>query len=407
MLSNNIMEIENMLSDEFKKIDSTCFLNSEKVLGAFHKFNLSSSDFNGTTGYGYGDVGRDKIDAIFADVFHAEKALVRTQFISGTHAITVALFGLLRPGDKFISITGKPYDTLEPVIGITPNDSSLKSFGIDFDYIDLKDGDFDFDRIREAVKGDIKLVHIQRSIGYASRNTLCIDAVARVIDFIRNINSEVIIFVDNCYCEFCNTLEPTDVGADVVVGSLIKNLGAGVVNNGAYVVGKEKYINLIAERLTVPGQGDHVGPSLGQNKSFLLGLYLAPSVVASALKVKQLTRKLCEINDIYYINGGTDDIVLGICFGDADRLSKYAKCIQKMSAIDSCFVPEETDMPGYDSKIIMASGSFVDGSSIELSCDAPLREPYILYQQGSLTYDYGKLAVVNAFNELFGGGKNE
>ena len=407
MLRDKILEIEDSLKDEFKVIDNVCFANSKKVLNAFHKFNLSSSDFNGTTGYGYGDSGRDKIDEIFADIFHTEKALVRTQFISGTHALTVSLFGLLRPGDKFVSITGKPYDTLEPVIGITSNESSLKSFGIDFDYIDLKDDDFDYEKIREALNGKIKLVHIQRSIGYANRSTLSIEKVSKVIDFIRTINSEVIIFVDNCYCEFCNTLEPTDVGADVVVGSLIKNLGAGVVNNGAYVVGKEKYVNLIAERLTVPGQGDHVGPSLGQNKSFLLGLYLAPSVVASALKVKLLTKKLCEINNISYINGETDDIVLGICFGNSDMLSRYAKCIQKMSAIDSCFVPEETDMPGYDSKIIMASGSFVDGSSIELSCDAPLREPYILYQHGSLTYDYGKLAVLNAFDEIFRGGRDE
>lgn len=407
MLKSKILEIEKSLEDEFKKIENVCFANSEKVLSAFHKFNLNTGDFNGTTGYGYGDAGRDKIDEIFADVFHAEKALVRTQFISGTHALTVSLFGLLRPGDKFISITGKPYDTLEPVIGITPNQSSLKSFGIDFDYIYLKNGDFDYDKISDILNDDIKLIHIQRSIGYASRDTLSIEKVSKVIDFIKNINSEIIIFVDNCYCEFCNSLEPTDVGADIVVGSLIKNLGAGVVNNGAYVAGKARYVELIAERLTVPGQGDHVGPSLGQNKSFLLGLYLAPSVVASALKVKLLTKKLCEINNVSYINGATDDIVLGICFGDANKLSRYAKCIQKMSAIDSAFVPEETDMPGYDSKIIMASGSFVDGSSIELSCDAPLREPYILYQQGSLTYDYGKLAVCEAFEEIFDGGNYE
>lgn len=407
MLNSKILEIEKSLEEEFKKIENVCFANSEKVLSAFHKFNLNTGDFNGTTGYGYGDAGRDKIDEIFADVFHAEKALVRTQFISGTHALTVSLFGLLRPGDKFVSITGKPYDTLEPVIGITPNQSSLKSFGIDFDYIDLKNGDFDYDKISDILNGDIKLIHIQRSIGYASRDTLSIEKVSKVIDFIKNINSEIIIFVDNCYCEFCNSLEPTDVGADVVVGSLIKNLGAGVVNNGAYVVGKARYVELIAERLTVPGQGDHVGPSLGQNKSFLLGLYLAPSVVASALKVKLLTKKLCEVNNVSYINGATNDIVLGICFGDANKLSRYAKCIQKMSAIDSAFVPEETDMPGYDSKIIMASGSFVDGSSIELSCDAPLREPYILYQQGSLTYDYGKLAVCEAFEEIFDGGNYE
>ncbi|MDO4376424.1 MAG: methionine gamma-lyase family protein [bacterium] len=407
MLNSKILEIEKSLEDEFKKIENVCFANSEKVLSAFHKFNLNTGDFNGTTGYGYGDAGRDKIDEIFADVFHAEKALVRTQFISGTHALTVSLFGLLRPGDKFVSITGKPYDTLEPVIGITPNQSSLKSFGIDFDYIDLKNGDFDYNKISGVINDDIKLIHIQRSIGYASRDTLSIEKVSKVIDFIKNINSEIIIFVDNCYCEFCNSLEPTDVGADVVVGSLIKNLGAGVVNNGAYVVGKAKYVELIAERLTVPGQGDHVGPSLGQNKSFLLGLYMAPSVVASALKVKLLTKKLCEVNNVSYINGATNDIVLGICFGDANKLSRYAKCIQKMSAIDSAFVPEETDMPGYDSKIIMASGSFVDGSSIELSCDAPLREPYILYQQGSLTYDYGKLAVCKAFEEIFDGGNYE
>ena len=356
MIDKLISDCECELVDTFKILDGICYENSKKVLDAFHETRVSASDFNGTTGYGYGDTGRDKIEQVYSLVFGAEDAIVRNQFISGTHALSVSLFALLRPGDKFISITGLPYDTLHPVIGITENDSSLKAFGVDFDYINLINNDFDYEKI--------------------------------------------IIFVDNCYCEFCSLKEPTEVGADVVVGSLIKNLGAGIANNGAYVAGNKDLIQLVSERLTVPGQGKEVGPSLGQNRNFLLGLYLAPKTIVSALKVKALTNLMCKKCHIDTVNSNLDDIVLGILFRDKDKLISYTKSIQNSSAIDSEFTPCPTEMPGYDNDIIMASGSFVDGSSIELSCDAPIREPYILYQQGSLTYEYGKLAVRCAFNKL-------
>ena len=396
---NNVLEVENSLRDKYSEVDEIVFANSKKVLDAFHKEKLQASDFNGTSGYGYGDVGRDKIERIYADVFKSESALVRNQFVSGTHALTVALFGLLRPGDTLLSIAGLPYDTLHKVIGITPNESSLKSFGVNYKYIDLKENDFDYDKIKNELDG-VKVVHIQRSLGYGNRDTISIEQLEKVIKFIKDINNNIIVFVDNCYCEFCSLKEPSELGADVVVGSLIKNLGAGIANNGAYIVGKKKYVSLCAERLTSPGLGSEVGPSLGQNKNFLLGLYLAPMVVGNALKVKLFTSELCKKIGYNVINDNLNDIVLGIVFKDRDKLVKYVKAIQSASAVDAHFSPEETDMPGYDDKIIMASGSFTDGSSIELSCDAPIREPYIAYQQGSLSYEYGKIGVISALESI-------
>ncbi len=399
MLDKKVIEIEERLQDRFKEIDNIALFNSAKVLNAFHKEKLQASDFNGTSGYGYGDVGRDKIEKIYADIFAAEKALVRTQFVSGTHALTVAFFGLLRPGDTLLSIAGLPYDTLHKVIGIIPNDSSLQSFGIKYKYIDLINNDFDYEKIKVSLDG-VKVVHIQRSIGYSERITLSLEKISKVINFIKSINQDIIIFIDNCYCEFCTKLEPTNVGADIVVGSLIKNLGAGIANNGAYIVGKEKLVSLCAERLTSPGLGSEVGSSLNQNRLFLEGLYLAPKVVANALKVKLLTSELCKELGYKVINENLDDIVLGIIFNDKEKLIKYVKNIQAVSAIDAHFEPIPSKMPGYDNDIIMASGSFTDGSSIELSCDAPIKEPYIAYQQGSLTYEYGKLGVVHALEAL-------
>ena len=306
---------------------------------------------------------------------------------------------MLRPGDTLLSITGLPYDTLHKVIGIVPNESSLKSFGINYKYVDLIKNDFDYDAISKNLEG-IKVVHIQRSLGYSDRETISIDKLAQVIKFIKEINKNIIIFVDNCYCELCSKIEPTEVGADIVVGSLIKNLGAGIANNGAYIVGKEKLVDLCAERLTSPGLGSEVGPSLNQNRSFLEGLYFAPMVVANALKVKLLTSELCKKLRFKTINDNTNDIVLGIVFNDRDKLIKYVKMIQAFSAIDAHFEPEPTSMPGYDNDIIMASGSFTDGSSIEFSCDAPIREPFIAYQQGSLSYEYGKIGVVSALEKI-------
>lgn len=399
MGSELLIKVEEELKDVFKEIDERCLFNSQKIINAFHNEKVTSADFIGTTGYGYGDIGRDKIERIYATIFNAEDALVRCQFVSGTHALTVGLFGVLRPGDTLLSISGKPYDTLWPVIGLTDNDSSLKAYGINYQYIDLIEDDFDYEQISKSLN-NVKVVHIQRSIGYSTRKTISIDKLEKVISFIKKINSNIIIFVDNCYCELCSLKSPCEVGADLVASSLIKNMGAGMVSNGGYIAGKKDLIKLCAERLTSPGLGKEVGPSLGFNKAILLGLYMAPSVVSSSLKVKVLTDYLCSKLGFKTINNNLDDIVLGICFNDEEKLIKYVKNIQSNSAIDSSFTPLCASMPGYDNKIIMASGSFTEGSSIELSCDAPVREPYIAYQQGSLTYEYGKIAVVNALNNM-------
>ena len=395
---------EKKLSDIFNEVDKICYINSKKVLDAFHKNNLSEVHFNSSTGYGYNDIGRDTIELIYKDIFKCESALVRTQFISGTHALTTTLFGLLRPNDIMLSITGKPYDTLDEVIGLKDNPSSLASFNIKYMQVDLIDNDFDYDRIKEVLMNNkIKLIEIQRSKGYSTRESISIEKVEKVIKYIRSINKDIIIMIDNCYCEFVDIIEPTEVDADVVVGSLIKNLGGGITTNGAYVVGKEKYINLVSERLTVPGQGKEVGPSLGQNRSILQGLYFAPSVVASSIKVAILTSMVMEdlgFNVSPKYNDKRVDIVQNIIFNDKDKLISYCNSIQSSSAIDSNAVVVESDMPGYTDKIVMASGSFTQGSSIELSCDGPVRSPYIAYQQGSLTYEYGKIALINAVEKL-------
>ena len=395
---------EKKLSDIFNEVDKICYINSKKVLDAFHKNNLSEVHFNSSTGYGYNDIGRDTIELIYKDIFKCESALVRTQFISGTHALTTTLFGLLRPNDIMLSITGKPYDTLDEVIGLKDNPSSLASFNIKYMQVDLIDNDFDYDRIKEVLMNNkIKLIEIQRSKGYSTRESISIQKVEKVIKYIRSINKDIIIMIDNCYCEFVDIIEPTEVDADVVVGSLIKNLGGGITTNGAYVVGKEKYINLVSERLTVPGQGKEVGPSLGQNRSILQGLYFAPSVVASSIKVAILTSMVMEdlgFNVSPKYNDKRVDIVQNIIFNDKYKLISYCNSIQSSSAIDSNAVVVESDMPGYTDKIVMASGSFTQGSSIELSCDGPVRSPYIAYQQGSLTYEYGKIALINAVEKL-------
>ena len=395
---------EKKLSDIFNEVDKICYINSKKVLDAFHKNNLSEVHFNSSTGYGYNDIGRDTIELIYKDIFKCESSLVRTQFISGTHALTTTLFGLLRPNDIMLSITGKPYDTLDEVIGLKDNSSSLASFNIKYMQVDLIDNDFDYDRIKEVLMNNkIKLIEIQRSKGYSTRESISIQKVEKVIKYIRSINKDIIIMIDNCYCEFVDIIEPTEVDADVVVGSLIKNLGGGITTNGAYVVGKEKYVNLVSERLTVPGQGKEVGPSLGQNRSILQGLYFAPSVVASSIKVAILTSMVMEslgFNVSPKYNDKRVDIVQNIIFNDKDKLISYCNSIQSSSAIDSNATVVESDMPGYTDKIVMASGSFTQGSSIELSCDGPVRSPYIAYQQGSLTYEYGKIALINAIDNL-------
>ena len=410
MINNKVKEIitkaENELKEQFTIIDDICEYNSDKVLSAFQKHQVSEVHFNETTGYGYGDLGREVIEKIYADIFNTEDALVRGQFISASHALTVTLFGLLRPNDIMLSISGKPYDTLDSVIGLTENNSSLKSFGIKYEQIDLRDNDFDYEKIKERLsntESKIKLVEIQRSRGYSLRESISLEKIEKVIKAIREIDSSVIIMIDNCYGELTNKIEPSNVGADILVGSLIKNLGGGIAPNGAYVVGKHDLIELVAERLTLPGEGREVGPSLGMNKKILQGLFMAPSVVSSSLKTAVLTAKVMENLGYKVSPKSTDirtDIVQTIEFGNSKDLINYVQGIQIGSPIDSSSLPIPDDMPGYDDQVIMAAGAFVQGSSIELSCDAPLREPYVAFQQGGLTYEYGKLGLMKAVERI-------
>lgn len=399
-----VLEEEKNLKDYFENIDNNAFLNSLKVINAFKIENVNESDFASSTGYGYNDLGRDKIERIFAHVLGGEDALVRNQFISGTHALTTTLFGLLRPNDILLSISGLPYDTLHEVIGIKDNNSSLQSFNIKYEQIDLIDNDFDYNKIEDFLKNNkVKVITIQRSRGYSRRDSLTIDKIEKVTKFIKNINKNTIIMIDNCYCEFVENTTPLEVGCDIMVGSLIKNLGAGICENGAYVAGKKELIKLVSERLNVPGEGKDVGPSLGANKQFLMGLYHAPYAVASSLKIAILTSKVLArlgYNVSPHYNDRRADIVQTIIFNDREKLIKYACGIQNASAIDSNSMPVPTETPGYDDEIIMASGSFVQGSSIEISCDGPLKEPYIIFQQGSLTYDYGKIALMSAISKV-------
>ncbi len=405
----NLELIEEKLKDEFKKIEKQEEKNSIKVLNAFREEKVSETDFNSTTGYGYNDEGRDKLERVFSRVLGSEDALVRSQFISGSHALTVTLFALLRPGDTLLSISSKPYDTLDEVIGIRENKSSLKSFNINYKQIDLIDNDFDYEKIKEVITSEkIKVIEIQRSKGYSTRASLNIEKVSKVIKFIKDINKDIIIMVDNCYCELVEDKTPCEVGADVMVGSLIKNLGGAIAPNGAYVAGRHDLIELVAERLTLPGEGREVGPSLGINRSLYQGLFLAPSVVAASLKTAVLTAYLAEemgykVEPRY--NDSRADIVQSIIFENKDDLIKYCQGIQKYSPIDSFSTCYPAPMPGYDDEVIMASGSFTNGSSIELSCDGPVRFPYIAYQQGAISYQYGKIAVYNAFKELKDSGK--
>ena len=399
-----VNDSEKELDKEFKKIGEICEYNSLKVLNAFWNNKLSEAHFSQTTGYGYDDIGRDVIEKIYAEIFGAEDALVRSQFISGSHALTVALFAYLRPGDTMLSISGLPYDTLHEVIGIVPNDSSLKSFGVNYEQIDLINDDFDYEKIEERLnKSKIKLIEIQRSKGYSTRKSISNSKIKKVVDLIRNYDKDVIIMVDNCYCEFVDKVSPIEMGADIIVGSLIKNLGGGIAPNGAYIVGKKRLVDLAGERLTLPGEGREVGPTLGINKQILEGLFFSPSVVASALKTAVLASKVLE--ELGYkveprYNDERVDIVQNIEFGKEEDLVKYCQGIQMASPVDSFAIPMPWDMPGYEDKVIMAAGTFTQGSSIELSCDGPIRKPYIAYMQGSLTYEYGKIAIIKAVSNL-------
>ena len=407
-ISEDVVELFNKCEldckDKFLEIDDACNYNSLKVLTAFHKNKVNESCFNSTTGYGYNDLGREIIENVFKEILVADDCLVRSQFISGSHALNVCFQALLRPGDLLLSISGKPYDTLDEVIGIKENPSSLKSLGVKYDQIELVNDDFDYDKIEEYLKNNkVKVIEIQRSRGYTTRKSIDLTKIGMVIKLIKKIDKDIIVMIDNCYCEFVSSAEPLSVGADVIVGSLIKNLGGGIAPNGAYIAGRFDLIKLCADRLTLPGEGRDVGPTLGINKSILQGIYMAPSVVASALKTAVLCSRVLEelgfeVEPKY--NEDRVDIVQTIIFRDSDKLMNFVRGIQAGSAIDSNAIVEAGDMPGYEDKIIMASGSFTQGSSIEISCDGPMREPYVAYFQGSMTYPYGKLGLMKAVERL-------
>lgn len=409
-IKNEILElskkVEKEIQPQFEKIEQIKELNSLKVLEAFQYCRLSEMHLHSSTGYGIDEIGRNKIEEIYARIFRTEDALVRAQLISGTHALAVTLFGLLRPGDTLLSISGAPYDTLQTIIGISKekSKSSLKEFGVKYEQIDLINDDFDIKTVQDRVaQNDIKVIEIQRSKGYSTRKSLTIDKIEKVINAIREVNKDVIIMVDNCYGEFVEEKEPTEVGADIIVGSLMKNLGAGIATSGAYIAGKKVLIELCAERLTAPGIGKEIGPSLNQNTAFIKGLFFAPSVVASSVKTAVFASKILEELG-YKVSPKFDepraDIVQTIELGDAEKLIKFCQGIQMGSPIDSDVIPEPGDMGGYDDKVIMAAGTFTEGSTIELSCDGPIRAPYIAYMQGGLTYEYGKLGILKALSLL-------
>ena len=405
-LLNLVKEVEQDIKPIFDEVESTCQINSSKVLNAFQRCNLQETHLTSSTGYGIDEPGRNKIEEIYSEVFKSEDSLVRTQLISGTHALAVTLSALLRPNDTMLSITGEPYDTLKTVIGIGKEESksSLKSYNIKYEQIDLVDNDFDIKKIQERLyKKDIKLVEIQRSRGYSTRKSLTIEKIEKVIKAIREVNNEVIIMVDNCYGEFVQDREPIEVGADIAVGSLMKNLGAGIATSGAYIVGKKDLIELCAERLTSPGIGKEIGPSLNQNPLLLKGLFFAPSVVASSVKTAIFASRILEklgYNVEPKYNEKRADIVQTITLDSEEQLVKFCQGIQKGSPIDSNVIPFPSDMGGYDDKVIMAAGTFTQGSTIELSCDGPIRPPYIAYMQGGLTYEYGKLGILKAIEEM-------
>ena len=399
-------QVEEEIKPQFQEIDEICEKNSLKVITAFQESNLQEMHLNSSTGYGIDEPGRNKIEEIYAKVFKSEDALVRAQFISGTHALAITLSALLRPNDTMISITGAPYDTLQTVIGCgeTSSPSSLKAYGVNYEQIELIENDFDIKTIQERLKQqDVKLIEIQRSRGYSTRNSLTIEKIEKAIKAIREVNKQAIIMVDNCYGEFVQEKEPIEIGADIAVGSLMKNLGAGIATSGAYIVGKKDLIELCAERLTAPGIGKEIGPSLNQNTSLLKGLFFAPQVVASSLKTAVFASKMLEelgYNVEPKYNEKRADIVQTIKLGSEEKLVKFCQGIQKGSPIDSCVIPEPSEMGGYEDKVIMAAGTFTEGSTIELSCDGPIRKPYIAYMQGGLTYDYGKYGILKAIEEM-------
>ncbi|MBR5666817.1 MAG: methionine gamma-lyase family protein [Lachnospiraceae bacterium] len=395
---------EQNLKEHFTAIDDNAEYCQLKVIKAMQLHRVSEGCFEGSTGYGYNDLGRETLEAVYASVFHAEDALVRAQITCGTHALALAMAANLRPGDEILSPVGKPYDTLESVIGIKDAPGSLKEFGITYRQVDLNpDGSFAFDRIREAINSKTKLVEIQRSKGYATRPTLSVERIGELISFIRSIKPDVICMVDNCYGEFTEPIEPTDVGADLCVGSLIKNPGGGLAPCGGYIVGKKEYIEQCAYRLTSPGLGKEVGASVGLNRNFFQGLFLAPVVTAGALKGAIYAASLYEGLGFPVVPNGTEpryDIIQAVTLGSREGLLAFCKGIQAAAPVDSYVTPEPWDMPGYSDQVIMAAGAFYQGSSIELSADGPLCEPYNVYFQGGLTWYHAKLGILMSLNEM-------
>ncbi|MGU8236307.1 methionine gamma-lyase family protein [Clostridium perfringens] len=399
-----IIDVEN----EFKIYDEIREYNQLKVLKAFQEERISDNHFTNSTGYGYGDIGRDTLDLVYARIFNAEKALVRPHFVNGTHALGTALFGNLRPGDTILAVTGSPYDTLHSVIGISgeENIGSLKEYGVSYKQVDLVDGKINIEKALEMIKEDesIKLIHMQRSTGYGWRNAFQVKELGEAIKAIKELREDLIVFVDNCYGEFIDIIEPTDVGADLIAGSLIKNIGGGIAPTGGYIVGKEKYVEQASYRLTVPGIGAECGCTFGVMKDFYQGLFLAPHVAIEALKGAIFCARIMELAGFEVLpkyNDKRSDIIQAIKFNDKEKLIKFCKGVQYASPIDSFVECEPWAMPGYSDEVIMAAGAFIQGSSIELSADAPIREPYIAYLQGGLTFDHAKIGVLIALNNIF------
>lgn len=401
-------EIEEALKDRFQEIDETAEYNQMKVIKSMQENRVSDIHFAATTGYGYNDLGRDTLEAVYASVFHTESALVRPNLISGTHALTVALSGNLRPGDELLSPVGKPYDTLEEVIGIRDSVGSLKEYGVVYRQVDLlTDGTFDYEAIEKAVNEKTKLVTIQRSKGYDTRPTFSVAQIGELISFIKKLKPDVICMVDNCYGEFVERIEPSDVGADMVVGSLIKNPGGGIAPIGGYIAGKTDCIDRASYRLTAPGLGKEVGATLGLNQSFFQGLFLAPTVVAGALKGAVFAANVYESLGFSVVPDGSQsrhDIIQAVTFGKPEGVIAFCQGIQAATPVDSFVTPEAWDMPGYDAPVIMAAGAFVQGSSIELSADGPIKPPYAVYFQGGLTWYHAKLGILMSVQKLLEAG---
>lgn len=397
----------NDVEEQFKIYDEIREYNQLKVLNAFQEERISDMHFTNSSGYGYDDIGRDTLDKVYARIFNAESALVRPHFVNGTHAIGCALMGNLRTNDTMVCITGAPYDTLHNIIGISgkENIGSLKEYGVNYKQVDLKDGKFDTEAIINVLKEDpsIKLVHIQRSTGYGWRKSFLVSEIGEIISVIKEIRSDVCVFVDNCYGELIDTIEPTDVGADLIAGSLIKNLGGGIAPTGGYIAGKKKYVEQAAYRLTTPGIGGECGSTFGVMRQFYQGLFLAPHIVMEALKGAVFCARIMEIAGFEVLpkyNDKRSDIIQAIKFNDREKLIQFCKGIQKGSPIDSYVECEPWAMPGYNDEVIMAAGAFIQGSSIELSADAPIREPYIAYLQGGLTFDHAKIGILISLNSI-------